>query len=375
MLENIFNIILLTGAVHGFLFNSITLMYHPKKKISKAILFLNLLVLSISLNNIQAWLISNDYSSSWFFIKNLEVPWYVFIVPAFYSFLIHFLLVEKKYKNYIKLIIYLFFIEIILRLILISLCYNTKIEINIITSYTRIEEAVNALFSFYIFYRCYKIIFKEQFNYKYALSFNDNKWLKQFIILGSLVLLFWLLAILSNIFIDIPQFNMYSLLRIGSSLVLYWIGYQGFIRYNVMTDRIRLRKDILEKKNTKPPKIKNKIVDSQSRFFNEICEHIENNALFLNENLCLEDLSIELNISASHLSKVINTHKNLNFTNLINEYRVNYAKSLLINSTYSNYTITAIGLESGFNSKSTFYSAFKKFTNKTPSQYRSNNTM
>ena len=371
MFENIFNIILLTGAIHGFLFNGITLMYYPKKKISKAILFLNLLVLSISFNNLQAWLISNDYSSSWFFIKNLEVPWYIFIVPAFYSFLIHFLLVEKKYKNYLKLIVYLFFIEIILRILLISLCYNNKIEINIITSYTLIEEAVNAIFSFYIFYRCYKIIFKEQFNYKYALSFNDNKWLKQFIILGSLVLLFWLLAILSNIYIDIPKFNMYLLLRLGSSLVLYWIGYQGFIRYNVMTDRIRLRKDILENKNTNPPKIKNKTAYSQSKIFNTICEHIENNTLFLNENLSLEDLSKDLKISSSHLSKVINTHKNLSVSNLINEYRVDYAKSLLTNPNYSKYTNTAIGLESGFNSKSTFYSAFKKFTNKTPSQYKS----
>ena len=37
---------------------------------------------------------------------------------------------------------------------------------------------------------------------------------------------------------------------------------------------------------------------------------------------------------------------------------------------YVDYTIVSIGLESGFNSKSTFYSAFKKFTNLSPTQFK-----
>ena len=39
-------------------------------------------------------------------------------------------------------------------------------------------------------------------------------------------------------------------------------------------------------------------------------------------------------------------------------------------SDFSTYTIVAIGLECGFNSKSTFYTAFKKFTNVTPSEFK-----
>jgi len=46
------------------------------------------------------------------------------------------------------------------------------------------------------------------------------------------------------------------------------------------------------------------------------------------------------------------------------------AKELLIHEEYKNYTITSIGLESGFNSKSTFYATFKKHTGFTPAAYQ-----
>ncbi len=371
--DDIFNFLLITGAIHGIIFNIITLTFYKKKKISKAIIYLNLLVLSISLNNLQAWLISKDYSSSWFLIKNLEVPWYLFILPMFYSFLIHFLLIENKYRKIENFFILIFLIETSIRLILITYCYNISSDIVLIKSYTQIEEIINAFLSVIVFIKSYKIIFKEQHNYQYALSFDDVKWLKQFIVLGSLVLTLWFVAIIANIHLKIPQRNMYYPLRIGSSLLLYWIGYQGFLRYNVMSDRIHLRKEILKNKASYQTHHKPK-TESNSLLFENICKYIETNKTFLNPNVNLDNVSKDLQISSSHLSKIVNKNHNLNFTDLINEYRVDHAKTLLLNPNFNNYTIIAIGLESGFNSKSTFYNAFKKFTSQTPSGFRSKNS-
>ena len=46
------------------------------------------------------------------------------------------------------------------------------------------------------------------------------------------------------------------------------------------------------------------------------------------------------------------------------------AKKMLENEEFDNYTVVAIGLESGFNSKTSFYQAFKKHTRQTPSEYK-----
>jgi AraC-like DNA-binding protein len=59
-----------------------------------------------------------------------------------------------------------------------------------------------------------------------------------------------------------------------------------------------------------------------------------------------------------------------NNNNFINEHRINLSKNLLRNQAYQQYTITSIGLESGFNSKSAFYHTFKKQTGVTPSAYQ-----
>ncbi|WCC44285.1 AraC family transcriptional regulator [Tenacibaculum finnmarkense] len=54
----------------------------------------------------------------------------------------------------------------------------------------------------------------------------------------------------------------------------------------------------------------------------------------------------------------------------MNEKKVKQAKVLLLDPNYSNYTITSIGLESGFNSKSTFFTVFKKQSGYTPVQFK-----
>ncbi|GGD71060.1 helix-turn-helix domain-containing protein [Maribacter cobaltidurans] len=70
------------------------------------------------------------------------------------------------------------------------------------------------------------------------------------------------------------------------------------------------------------------------------------------------------------MSLLINHHLGKHFFDFINEYRVNEAKAILENPDANQFTVLEILYQVGFNSKSTFYTAFKKVTNKTPTQYR-----
>ncbi len=91
---------------------------------------------------------------------------------------------------------------------------------------------------------------------------------------------------------------------------------------------------------------------------------------FLQQTLTLEKVATQLGISKNILSAVINAHFDANFNTIVNSYRVEHAKCLLINKRST--PILDIGYESGFNSKSSFYKAFREHAGLNPSEFRSN---
>lgn len=81
-------------------------------------------------------------------------------------------------------------------------------------------------------------------------------------------------------------------------------------------------------------------------------------------------MSKEVQISVRDLSILINHHMNKHFFDFINEYRIEKAKEILKDASKSKVTILEILYEVGFNSKSSFNTAFKKHTNQTPTEFR-----
>lgn len=92
--------------------------------------------------------------------------------------------------------------------------------------------------------------------------------------------------------------------------------------------------------------------------------------LFLNNDLSIKTLSRHIDEKPYHVSQTFSEGFKENFNDYVNRHRVSFSERLLQSAAYDQYKIEAIALEAGFNNKVTFYKAFTKFMNETPSRYR-----
>lgn len=99
-------------------------------------------------------------------------------------------------------------------------------------------------------------------------------------------------------------------------------------------------------------------------------KHMDKEKPYIDPELNLQSLAIQLKVSVHHLSQVINHNQDNNFYDLINSYRIVEVKKQLADLNNSDQSILSIAFNSGFNSKATFNRIFKNIVNQTPSQYR-----
>lgn len=90
---------------------------------------------------------------------------------------------------------------------------------------------------------------------------------------------------------------------------------------------------------------------------------------FLRKDFKLAHLAGALNVPEHHLASCLRNIRETTFTDLKNLYRINAFKDRIDNDALKNLTIDGISSECGFQSKSVFYSAFKKHEGMTPTEY------
>lgn len=176
----------------------------------------------------------------------------------------------------------------------------------------------------------------------------------------NLWLVFLLLAVL--ILWLIYFFISYSYFVIGS--ITFSILFYSFFLY-LLFNKKQKNQIFRDEKKYANKKIDNttvKVLVEKLHMF--MCEQ----KLYKNPNLKSSDIAKALHISTHQFSQLLNDNLGKSFPAFVNEYRIEEAKLIIRSNT--KYTLDAIGNESGFNSKSTFYTVFKKLVGMTPAKYK-----
>ena len=94
--------------------------------------------------------------------------------------------------------------------------------------------------------------------------------------------------------------------------------------------------------------------------------YLEVRQVFLDPKLSLKKLSEMIETNQTYLSNVVNRYFGCHLKDLVNTYRVEYAKELLRSG---KCPLEELPQRCGFLSRSTFYTSFKKVTGVSPKRY------
>lgn len=217
------------------------------------------------------------------------------------------------------------------------------------------------------------IRFKKQIKDNY--SFNSYKISLNWLLVMIILFVFLILSIIiSSMLYEYRRLhiNIYIFRHILELLHVYALSIWGFHQKQLISDTQidpDGESDIEETSSGKYVKSGLKREDAKS-YVENLIQYMDDSKVWKDSELSIAKLASQTSISKHQLSEVLNEYLGKNFYVFVNEYRVEYAKQLLMNKEYSNWSIIAIAYECGFNSKTAFNIFFKKHTQLTPSEYK-----
>lgn len=361
---------MLLGAIQGFIFSGIA--FFSKKYRNRSIFFLALLILCFAVNNIQYYLWETGIVEEDIFFGYLYFPLASLSIVVYY-FYVKLFLYPKTPISLKEWLLFLPFGVFFLLTLYYKIGYLLDIHSEVVLAFYGwlifVHEIFGVLYSLIILGYTYWLILKFE---KKQLSGHTQiprvglNWLKIISIISFILCLIWVISIFDELKNGSENVTFYYFLWVGSSFTIYILGHIGMYRFGILEEQ----KSIQKFSNYNKSNITVENAASQNGHIEAFEKYIKTEKNYLNADLSMDMVAEKLNINKSHLSRLVNNELQKSFSDYVNELRVEEAKSYLENQEFRNYTLVAIGLEAGFNSKSTFNSTFKKFTGLTPSEFK-----
>lgn len=202
-------------------------------------------------------------------------------------------------------------------------------------------------------------------------TFPDFNWLRRVLFLSLLIGVFLFFNFSADILFQLKQQTdvHWSAFSLFIAFSVYYLGVAGYQQpdYELSVEREPLSPILVEDVHQVGA---SRISSSKSDEVVRAIKHaLEVDRVFLNPTLSIQELSRKLNIPQQEVSQVINASFQKKFRDLINEYRIEEVKSMLMRDDIEHMSILGIALDCGFNSEATFYRIFKKNTGISPKEY------
>jgi len=199
---------------------------------------------------------------------------------------------------------------------------------------------------------------------------------RTFLWLGSLLFSFFFLllsytVLITEVFSD-PTSLFYMVTGNLSILSLISIGLISFLP--LLFPHIIYGKALVKEMDTKDKKQNRKRLEALPNkkmldLYNKIDAFFKDKEPYLERSFTLPQLAKEMGAPVHHVQKAFKEVGKTTFVEYKTKYKIRWSKKALFDPLFKNDTIDSVGMCAGFNSKSQFYAAFRKFEKLTPRQY------
>jgi len=345
---NIFQTLIALGAVNGLIWCILLLM---NKKTANV--YLGLLVFVFALGGIK--IILQEKIPHFNYSFPIPLLYQFAIGPLFYLYLKAALV--KNYKHSVRSLLH--FLPFILFDVLMFFILKRIGNIAQLEKCTFILDI--AAFAFFSAYWILSIKTINRSNKDTGIDKGVIKWANQILFASGLIVFSWLIYIVwvigfkaQIVFGILPYYPIYLIF----SFCIYSIAILGYYKPQFGLMNI----PSTEKKQLIPP------AELELKKM-QILNGIKEKELHHYDHISLRNLSQELNIPVNELSYIINSGFKVNFKDFINALRIQDLKDKLSIPDNAKFTILGLAYEVGFNSKASFYRAFKKQEGRTPAAF------
>ncbi len=214
-------------------------------------------------------------------------------------------------------------------------------------------------------YKSYQLSRYFERSEKRELSFNQiiSTYINRILFFMSVCMIVWLVSVFDRYIYRFHGIIFTDLIWILFGAQAYIIGYYSLKQPKIF--KTQLEKNI-EENFKKDHRINKSEVQNLTNLVHTFLTEVKG---YRQSDLSLSIMAAKLSTTTNDLSWFLNNVYNKSFYELINEYRVKEFKERINNNEHKEYTLISIAYDVGFNSKSTFYKAFKEITDDTPSAY------